>query len=309
MKITWFKVDDGFCVHPKVVGLDMAARGLWVTAGSWCAQQLTDGVIDDRQIRMLGGTRKQAEKLVLAGLWSHDGAAPSARRFFFEDWRDFQPTRDEVTAKRQQARERMAKARAKKAPTSKDAEMFARTNAERSQEVRSEGLGERSPYPDPTRPDPTITLTGNKHMSETSSDGQGKPKRFSYPAEFESWWRAYPRHRNASKKQALESWRKATKQIPPAELQLLTERYAATHGISDESKIPHPTTWLNQSRWETVDATDSPSLPRRQADGTRPEDWLQTSDPVSSHLQNLFGNPVDVIDAECWEEEPKEIDQ
>lgn len=152
--MTWFKVDDGFCVHPKVVGLDMAARGLWVTAGSWCAQQLTDGVIDDRQIRMLGGTRKQAEKLVAAGLWSHDGAAPSARRFFFEDWRDFQPTRDEVTAKRQQARERMAKARAKKSPTSKDAEMFARTNAERSQEVRSEGLGERSPYPDPTRPLP-----------------------------------------------------------------------------------------------------------------------------------------------------------
>ncbi|MDY7341372.1 hypothetical protein TH728_02885 [Corynebacterium amycolatum] len=146
-------------------------------------------------------------------------------------------------------------------------------------------------------------------MSETSSDGQGKPKRFSYPAEFESWWRAYPRHRNASKKQALESWRKATKQIPPAELKSLTERYAATHGISDESKIPHPTTWLNQCRWETVDATDSPSLPRRQADGTRPEDWLQTSDPVSSHLQNLFGNPVDVIDAECWEEQPKEIDQ
>ena len=89
----------------------------------------------------------------------------------------------------------------------------------------------------------------------------------------------------------------------------MTERYAATHGIPDESKIPHPTTWLNQCRWETVDATDSPSLPRRQADGTRPEDWLQTSDPVSSHLQNLFGNPVDVIDAECWEEEPKEIDQ
>ena len=157
------------------------------------------------------------------------------------------------------------------------------------------------------------------YMSETSSDvvatpkppTKPSPKRNAYPPAFEAWWRAYPRHRNASKKQALESWRKATKQIPPAELQSLTERYAATHGISDESKIPHPTTWLNQCRWETVDATDSPSLPRRQADGTRPEDWLQTSNgqPISPRLQNLFGNPVDVIDAECWEEQPKEIDQ
>lgn len=189
MKITWFKVDDGFCVHPKVVGLDMAARGLWVTAGSWCAQQLTDGVIDDRQIRMLGGTRKQAEKLVLAGLWSHDGAAPSARRFFFEDWRDFQPTRDEVLSKRQRARERMAEARAKKAPTSDDEKMFARTNSERSQNVRVDRISERSPYPDPTRPDPsrpdpTLLTTGRgEYVREVGGDAAQAP-----PPEIPAEW-------------------------------------------------------------------------------------------------------------------------
>lgn len=167
--MTWFKVDDGFCMHPKIVGLDMAARGLWVTAGSWCAQQLTDGVIDDRQIRTLGGTRKQAEKLVAAGLWSHDGAAPSARRFFFEDWRDFQPTRDEVLSKRQRARERMAEARAKKAPTSDDEKMFARTNSERSQNVRVDRIGERSPYPDPTRPDPSLSMVTVSKQATSST--------------------------------------------------------------------------------------------------------------------------------------------
>lgn len=167
--MTWFKVDDGFCMHPKVVGLDMSARGLWVTAGSWCAQQLTDGVIDDRQIRTLGGTRKQAEKLVAAGLWSHDGAAPSARRFFFEDWRDFQPTRDEVLSKRQRARERMAEARAKKAPTSDDEKMFARTNSERSQNVRVDRISERSPYPDPTRPDPSLSMVTVSKQATSST--------------------------------------------------------------------------------------------------------------------------------------------
>lgn len=166
----WFKVDDGFCVHPKVVGLDMAARGLWVTAGAWCAQQLTDGEITDRQIRMLGGTRKQAEKLVSVGLWSHDGASPSARRYFFDDWRDFQPTRDEVLSKRREARDRMAKARAKKSPTRDNEEMFARTSSERSREVRSDGLNERSPYPDPTRPDPTRPNNGGKGSQPSYGD-------------------------------------------------------------------------------------------------------------------------------------------
>lgn len=164
--MTWFKVDDTFFCHPKVIGLDMAARGLWVTAGSWCAQQLTDGVIDEKQIRTIGGTRKQAEKLVAAGLWRVEDVpadAPrtlrersaNARRYAFNDWRDFQPTRDDVLAKRQEARDRMAAARAKRSKTSGNGEMFARTDDERSANVRSSGLRERSPYPDPTRPDPT----------------------------------------------------------------------------------------------------------------------------------------------------------
>ncbi|WP_152682207.1 hypothetical protein [Corynebacterium sp. 239_CJEI] len=135
-------------------------------------------------------------------------------------------------------------------------------------------------------------------MSETSSDvvatpkppTKPAPKRNAYPPAFEAWWSAYPRHRNASKKQALESWRKATKQIPPAELQSLTERYAATHGIPDESKIPHPTTWLNQCRWETVDATDKPAAPRTPMDNNTIEAWL--GEPI---------NEPDFVDAEFWE--------
>lgn len=154
--MTWFKVDDGYHSHPKVMDLDMAARGLWVTAGSYCARYLTDGVITDKQIRAIGGTRKQAEKLVAAGLWSADDAPPSARRYSFEHWSEFQPTRRDVESKRQEARDRMAEARAKKRATRDNAEMFARTIRERSQEVRSSGLSERSHYPDPTRPDPTI---------------------------------------------------------------------------------------------------------------------------------------------------------
>lgn len=154
--MSWFKVDDHFHSHPKVRGLDMASRGLWVTAGAWCASYLTDGELSERDVKALGGTRRQAEKLVAAGLWTLVDDAPGARRYAFHDWAEFQPTRADVSAKRQEARNRMANARAKKRDTSENAEMFARTARERSREVRSDAFEERSHYPDPTRPDPTF---------------------------------------------------------------------------------------------------------------------------------------------------------
>lgn len=157
----WFKVDDGFCVHPKTIGLDMSARGLWVTAGSWCAQQLTDGVITDKQVRMLGGTRRQAEKLVTAGLWSADDAPPSERRYAFNDWLDFQPTREETQRRRQEDADRKRKAREAKGVKQAERENVRPDNPV---DVRPEsalpGIRPPSALPDPTRPDPTIKREG-----------------------------------------------------------------------------------------------------------------------------------------------------
>lgn len=148
----WFKVDDHFWGHTKLMGLDMAALGLWVKAGSYCACQLTDGVVTSAQIKMLGGTRRQAERLVEAGLWNVVEAPSSVRRYVFNDWSEFQPKRDDVLLKRQEARERMAKARAKRATSSDNEKMFARTTHERS---HNPGVERSSHNPDPTRPDPT----------------------------------------------------------------------------------------------------------------------------------------------------------
>jgi len=150
--VPWFKVDDHFWGHTKLVGLDMASLGLWVKAGSYCACQLTDGVVTSAQIKMLGGTRRQAERLVEAGLWSVDDAPSSVRRYAFHGWSEFQPKRDDVLLKRQEARERMAKARAKRATSSDNEKMFARTTRERSHNPE---FARSSHNPDPTRPDPT----------------------------------------------------------------------------------------------------------------------------------------------------------
>lgn len=92
-------------------------------------------------------------------------------------------------------------------------------------------------------------------MSETSSDVP-TPKPSTYPEEFQTWWRTYPRHKNASKRKALDSWRKACRHINAERLLDLTAIYAANPGVDEVRLIPHPTTWLNEHRWESIEEHD-----------------------------------------------------
>lgn len=101
----WFKVDDTFSHHAKVMGAGNAAVGLWVRAGAWSMQQLTDGFIPTHVARQLG-TRAEAKRLVDAGLWveKDDG-------YLFHEWEQRQPSRAQVHADREAAAERQRKAR------------------------------------------------------------------------------------------------------------------------------------------------------------------------------------------------------
>lgn len=101
--MTWFKVDDTFAFHPKTMAAGNAAVGLWVRAGSWSAQQLSDGVIPTHAARNLG-TPGQADQLVDAGLW-----LPSGHGFVFHQWEERNPTRKQVESKRQADAERIRK--------------------------------------------------------------------------------------------------------------------------------------------------------------------------------------------------------
>lgn len=83
----WFKVDDQLATHPKVARAGLAAMGLWVKAGSWSAQHLTDGHIPADVLVVLGARRVHADALVKAGLWEADSDG-----WRFRDWFDYQPT-------------------------------------------------------------------------------------------------------------------------------------------------------------------------------------------------------------------------
>lgn len=103
----WFKVDDTFAYHTKVVRAGNAAIGLWVRAGSWAMQQLTDGFVPRDVARTLG-TAKEAQRLIDVGLWVEmDGG------YLFHQWDEpgRQPSRAQVETERQAARDRQRRAR------------------------------------------------------------------------------------------------------------------------------------------------------------------------------------------------------
>lgn len=114
----WFNVDDGFFSHPKVSELNMSARGLWVTAGSYCARYLTDGRITPKQVRQLGGTAAQINKLIAAGLWNEDTDPDGSKVYVFHDYLDANRSKIQVEEQREKERKKKQDQRAGKTSTS-----------------------------------------------------------------------------------------------------------------------------------------------------------------------------------------------
>ncbi|MFK0223563.1 mucin-2 [Streptomyces vinaceus] len=116
--MAWFKIDDSSHMHPKIVKAGNAALGLWVRAGAYSAQHLTEGTVPAVVARQYG-TAPQARKLVSVGLWHEHGHTcprcpqPPVGDFmvhdFFEGGRN--STRAQVEANRAAAAERKAKSR------------------------------------------------------------------------------------------------------------------------------------------------------------------------------------------------------
>lgn len=91
----WAKVDDKLHSSVKWRTASKGARALWVTALSWSADQLTDGHIPARILRVLGSSRREALNLVACGLWEETDTG-----FVFHDWADYQPDAASIRAKR-----------------------------------------------------------------------------------------------------------------------------------------------------------------------------------------------------------------
>ena len=108
----WFKVDDKLHDHQKSRAAKAKAMGVWVMAGSWCADNLTDGFVP-RSVLGRWGTPADAKRLVDVGYWEM-AEQNGELGWRFHDWGDYQPKRAETLARREEDRQRKAAARAAK---------------------------------------------------------------------------------------------------------------------------------------------------------------------------------------------------
>jgi len=166
--MAWFKVDDGFYSHHKVILIPRSVRaeaiGTWTLCGTWSADKLKDGYVPSLMVEELGGTLAGAEALVAVKLWR-----PKTGGFQFINWSEFQPTRKKVEETRARERDRKSQYRSK-----------AHDSAVADGNVP---VGHNRFPTTPTRPDPTPSST----KKEAANRGSRVPKNFVITDDLREW--------------------------------------------------------------------------------------------------------------------------
>ena len=130
----WVRLDDNFADHPKIIALGDTAFRLFITGLCYSNRQLTDGVIPYQIVNAWVGDNpeKPSDELEDQGLWERVD-----KGFQIRSYTEYQPTRDKVHRKRDEARERLRRYREKQG------------NADETEK-------KLSPQPNPTQPNPNI---------------------------------------------------------------------------------------------------------------------------------------------------------
>lgn len=182
--MVWFKVDDKLHDHRKARQAGVAAMGLWLLAGSWSSDNLTDGFVPESVLsRWERNYGRLVSRLVDAELWVPE-SQHGEKGYRFHDWEKQNPTRSDVQKEREHARARMANVRA----------MRKARSAEQQANVREKFAGSsesvRLTRPDPTRPVVPSELENPLPPSAKSSRGSRLPDDWQPSAELVAWVRA-----------------------------------------------------------------------------------------------------------------------
>lgn len=170
--MTWFRVDDSFHCHPKrlaLAGRDRGALALWLLAGSWSAQQLTDGHVPNSVLKSLG-TPFEARSLVSVGLWE-----PTPQGWVFHDWADWQVGRDEVLAARERERIRKRNYRARRVAAGQPPESTTRPAGVPPGQGRPGPTGQGRARPRGTNPDVPLGVPGDRDVHNQTNNQKEPP--------------------------------------------------------------------------------------------------------------------------------------
>lgn len=164
----FFLADDKLHSHRKVKSIPkadrMAAMGLWTIAGTWCRDQLSDGVVPDYMIAEFGGTRRQADTLVAAGMW-----VPHASGYEFVNWSQWQDTREKVEKKRADWSARQRRSREGK---SRGSHGVTHDPVTRDDSVSHGGVTESSSHSSSHSQEVTTEVGSESHLSNARDQDQ-----------------------------------------------------------------------------------------------------------------------------------------
>lgn len=229
--MAWAIVGDEWWSHPKVMGLSLSARGLWITALSWSCHQRRDHV-PTSFISMVGASDRETSELSESNLWDEveDG-------WVIHDWAEYNDR--SLREKREEAGRKggLASGKARQVKVEGDPQPEVDASSDRS---NVEASVEAGTLPCPSLPSPTPS----RSRPLTESD-----------INFEQFWRTYPRREG--KKAARAKFDQAIASGVPLDT-ILTAAAAYRDLPGREPRFTkHASTWLNQGCW------DDELVPRR----------------------------------------------
>ena len=260
--MTWVRVDDSFYDHAKFTQAGPLGIAQWVTGLAWSNRNQKDGFIPTMIARRLldwdgvawqmwmgetfgGGEDADgidvSNHLVACGLWeSVEGG------YQVHDYHDYQPSSEEIQAKRLALSKQRAEAGRRGGQTTQG--QRPRLSEANEQTVKQNGSNPQA--------------TPKQTVEQRSSPNPNPNPLDNYFAQF---WDVVPR--KVGRRKAASAFASATKRTDPTEIIEGMRRLAADPNLPTERQfIPHPTTWLNRDGWD-----DDPLPPRLNGNGKRPE--------------------------------------
>lgn len=274
---TWGRVMAGLWAHPKWLRLSPAARGLWISAFSWCIDRGPDGVVPAYILPTLGGDAALAEELTTVILWD-----PHPDGYRFHDWDEHQ---EQLPARRRALR----KAAARKAAAARwkdHTPVDNRVNSSQKPVVDKcddDAIGMRSACDDDTDSMRTgcdtnaIASENPRNHAANECDSDAAPMRtvcdpmprereeelYNPPTPlegggadedldgFNEWWDLYPRKSN--RPAAARAYRAARRRgLTRTGLLAAVAAYRDDPNLPPPRYIPAPAKWLRAEAWNDL---------------------------------------------------------
>ena len=239
--MAWFKVDDAFLMSSKVMSIPRSIRnealGVWLQTAVWSAHEMKDGLIPAHVLDEFQCGVEIQQALVSSHLWV-DAEKGSV---LIHNWNKYQPTREELEAKRAEVSEARARSgRAGGMSSGATRRSKAEANAKQNE-------AKRTPEPEPEPEPEPLTLS-----KESVKRAHRIDPNFNVSAEMREW---------------------ASREVPGLNLDKVTASfidYWSAKAGKDAMKLDWVATWRNWLRrdHEALPVTSKPTATKTASDAS-----------------------------------------